>query len=201
MATILIIFIALSFCHFIVEGMILPVYKKEVQFEIIDLRNRLIDLSIDKKKLDKKAITNFANILAFTVNQFDNFNLIVYFLLNNKIKKEDNKELNKEVEYLQSIPEINSMLTEYNALIKKVFIINVGGWSIYMLPLFFLSALIKICKLPFRQFVLFRQGVKTAYMIGKDSDRANKVHNNELSHVHISSNGFLFDMSKKYSTL
>jgi hypothetical protein len=199
MSTLIVLFIALAFCHFILESIILPIYKKETQFEIVNLRNRLINLSIDDKSLNKIEITNLANVMAFTVNEFDNHNLIEFYLLKNKINKEDTAGVNDKLKYLQSIPAINSILNEYNKAVKKTFIINIGALAIYVLPVFLLVELIKLCKLPFIHFNLLTQEIKAIYILSKDNNKPYKIQSNQLSHIHISSNSYLVDSSAKYT--
>ena len=200
MSTLIISFIALAFCHFILESLVLPIYKKETQFEIINLRNKLINILISDKSSNKKEITNLANIMAFTVNEFDNHNLIEFYLIKNKINIEETSGINEDLKNLQSIPGINSILKDYNKAIKKTFIINMGAWVIYFLPLVILVEFVKLCKLPFIHFNLIRQEIKAIYILAKENNKPFKIQSNQLSHIHISSNGYLVDSLPKNNT-
>ena len=149
MATVFVIFATLAFYHFIFESLIIPSYKMEVKYKIINLRSELIQFGISNKPM-RKSVTRFANLMAYTINEFEHHNIIEFFLSRNRVKDSEPSivEFNKDFDVLVKTNELNHIISSYNKCLKRMFILNMGAGFLYIIPIVLIIQSIKLLRFP-----------------------------------------------------
>lgn len=154
MATLFIIFISISLIHFFVQGVIVPTLQLEVKDQLLNLRDKVIDLQLKYKKNSQKTVlSNLMNSIEKTFMTVECHSVTLFSLFfikhRGKINSAEFKENSKRraISIKDSgIPDIENINKEYYRIVKKVFLSQSAGMLLYVLPFIILSDIIRVLK-------------------------------------------------------
>jgi hypothetical protein len=140
MAIAIIVLGILSLYHFVYDSIMVPTLRLQYRYNLFALRDDLRRLKIEKDDLiDNDLFESLNNSINSTIIHLPNLNLASliearrFFGKNEKIEK----ELVRRVEMINNcdIPEIKEIRDSLNLNFTKVFLINMGSWVLYLLPI------------------------------------------------------------------
>lgn len=147
MATIIFFVILISGFHFVYDGIIAPNLRMSLRYKLFALRDILIDLKLEKKKqFNDEAFSYIHESINTAIRHLPNYNITNVFKSlsaynNNPELREFVKKKRDVVEQcsLYELQEIDFLKFKYSFI---AFIINSGGWAIYLFPIILLMFII-----------------------------------------------------------
>lgn len=137
MATALFIFILLAVYHFFMENAVVPVLLDRVKNNFNDLAEQARDaMSKAVNKEDITALNDLALSAESTREIVDLFNLLEFSRFKTNVS-----EPNKVYANLKDAT-VKRLYRRYSQLVRKSFLINMQGWTIYVLPLLLFKQLL-----------------------------------------------------------
>jgi hypothetical protein len=132
MSTILFVLIILAIMHYIIETVIIPTARIELQYKLFAIRDNLRMMKF-KNKIKNETLYNIMDSLmckSIKFLPFINLSILLHFLYDNKMNniKENNS--------LDNIPEeFHFIINENMKVVYKAFVINSISWLIYLFPI------------------------------------------------------------------
>ncbi len=151
MATIIFLFILLAFYHFYMESFVIPIKHMEIRGRFECLKYEAIEAHKKNEKMSVDLLIDFQNSLAITSTFTPHLNILSHFKYRLKMTKKEVEEIeskSNEMSALLSNPDnkvFRKFLSDYNKIVGAAFLVNLGGWVIYAMPLLILHKIYNFC--------------------------------------------------------
>lgn len=141
------IFFFLSVYHFVLEGIILPSFRRDLRYNLFGIRDRLRRLKFELR--DEFSEEDF-----YKAHQYINstINLLPYMTISFVAKVKDAiesdeelmRKIRKRTLELQSceVAEVRSLIDQASQQLVYALLANLSGWTIYLLPFIVIFVLI-----------------------------------------------------------
>lgn len=164
MTTFFLILVALAFFHFVYEGIIAPSLRFDLRFRLFALRDELRAAKLrHPHEVDGEAFHYLQRSINNTLRHMGFVSLKMVFSVRHLTDRDQEimERLERVHRKIDNCPvvEVKAIRDRYRWLIGYAFLVNSGGWAIYLLPVivgvvFFSSILtlsLKILALPERE--------------------------------------------------
>lgn len=142
MEYLLFIFIILAGYHLFMEHVMIPAWELSIKQKIIELNEQLIqEYYKTKNKNLQGVLVDINQAIVYTCYSIDKHNIFDFWLYRKQMTVGKRKRIEKETEQRQEIlnkygnENINNIINEYGHQISKVFMVNMSGWLLYILPI------------------------------------------------------------------
>mgnify|MGYP003594425709 CR=1 FL=1 len=147
MTTLIIVISILALLHFIYEGMIAPSLRMHFRNKLFALRDEIRNLKIEGiSEHDEEAFWFVHDGINHLLNRLPNLTIERQIRL--EVEYKTNNDLRSIVEKRISIvktcgnKEIIAIFDKTKSVIEEAFVVNMGGWFFYIIPIAFMVATI-----------------------------------------------------------
>lgn len=144
-----ILLVVFSFLYYIYESYVAPTIKYGLRFELFALRDelrRVEILSVDK--INHELYDFMEAAISESISRLDDFNIANIIKVQYEKKKSKNfiQKYRKKIEMLDSceIVEIKSIDKKIGTISLKAFLVNSGGWVIFLLPVIVFTIIVDL---------------------------------------------------------
>lgn len=135
------VFVVLAIYHFVWEGIIAPSVRLEIRYELFELRDRLRRIKIEQgNSLNDELFTRLQRSINKEIALLQNADIRSLYYAYTKLY--DKKDVLDEIETFDrlveecSIEEVRNIRHKSIGALAHAFVINSGGWLIYIIPVF-----------------------------------------------------------------
>lgn len=141
MTVLFFIFVALAIFHFVWEGIIAPSTRLEIRYELFKLRDRLRRLKIEcNDQIPDELFGILQRSINTEIRMLHNADIASLYEANKKFgdDKELLAEMNKIEKLIEECPiaEVKEIRDKSIWVLFVGFLVNCGGWAIYIIPMF-----------------------------------------------------------------
>lgn len=144
MTTLIFFLFALALFHFVYESIIAPSIRLELRFELFKMRDELRQLKIEhSKSLDNKHFNYLQDSLNTLIANLYRFDIGLMASVTAELERDP--ELKERVEARSrimddcNIPRARALRHLSLRIAKKAFIVNAGGWAVFLVPVAIVS--------------------------------------------------------------
>lgn len=139
MEYVLVALIILGVWHYLYENIVLPTVHTSFRNKLFALRDELRGCLIDNPQIDKAAFDVAQDGINTTINCVDLLDLSMQARFQHRMSidasfRERVEARRKLIDNAQS-PELKDIVKRANAMLRDIFVLNSGGWFIYVVPI------------------------------------------------------------------
>ncbi len=146
MATSLFILIVLSGYHYFMQTVVIPTWQAELKMRLYRAESHLRDIvKRQPKRIANDIVAELGLMMSRTRETLPYHNLINFVLLVSRSRMNDQES---DIEQRSSLStkildghdtELKGIYMEYISVVKRTFLVNSGGWLLYVLPFFIIK--------------------------------------------------------------